>query len=52
MFDVFCDQCGKRQLLSVSRIRGIHNSQGAIAVGYECWCGARATFVTGRHAQS
>jgi hypothetical protein len=39
MFDVVCSGCGKHQLLTSRRIRGLLPSPAGVVVAYECWCG-------------
>jgi len=48
MFRIDCPTHGSTVLLSERRIRGIRRSGGGMDVDYECWCGHRGSFRTGR----
>lgn len=50
MFDIHCSECGKHQLLSISRIRNLINHEQGIEVFFECWCGAHGAYRTGESA--
>ena len=48
MFTIDCPTHRSAVLLSDRRIRGVHRSSTGIDVDYECWCGHRGSFRTGR----
>lgn len=51
MFAVECPLCGLRRLMSFSEIVAMRNvEQGRIEVEYECVCGMRGMWRTGRFA--
>jgi hypothetical protein len=50
MFLIDCPEHGHRMLLGRGRIRAIRNTELAILVELECYCGHRATIATGRRA--
>jgi RNase P subunit RPR2 len=52
MFDFYCPECNKRQLIFPSQIRSLVNDEQGIAVIFSCWCGALATFRTGAAHQA
>jgi len=52
MFDIHCSECGKHQLLPISRIRRLINHDQGIEVIFECWCGAPGTYRTGKNAET
>jgi hypothetical protein len=47
MFDVYCPECSKTQLIFPSHITTISNDDGAIVVHFTCWCGAPGVWRTG-----
>ncbi|MBI2243151.1 MAG: hypothetical protein HYU55_04125 [Nocardioides sp.] len=51
MFDIHCSECGRHQLLSLSRIRQLINDDHGIAVIFECWCGALGAYRTGKNVE-
>ena len=50
MFVHTCSACERRQLMSTSRIKGLHNIDHGIVVRFTCWCGADQVTLTGRKA--
>ena len=48
MFTIKCPEHGCEVLLSESRIRGLKLGDDGITVEYECWCGHRGAFASGR----
>ena len=48
MFVIVCPVTDRRSLLSTSRITGISNQDGGIALSYRCECGHDAVLLTGR----
>ena len=47
MFDVYCTNCEKQQLLSPGQVRSLINDDQGIAVIYECYCGELGAMRTG-----
>jgi hypothetical protein len=47
MFDNYCAECNKRQLIFPSQIKHMVNDESGIVVFYECWCGALNAWRTG-----
>ena len=47
MFDNYCPECDKRQLVFPSQIRSLTNTDRGIEVCYTCWCGSQQTWRTG-----
>ena len=43
MFAHDCSSCGKRQLIFVSQVTSLVNTDHGIEVGFTCWCGAAQT---------
>jgi hypothetical protein len=50
MFSIHCPVHGSEVLLSERRIRGIDRTEAGLRVRYECWCGHRGAFASGRPA--
>ena len=48
MFTIQCPEHGCEVLLSESRIRALRLREEGITVDYECWCGHRGSFDSGR----
>ena len=48
MFDVFCTECSRRQLVFPSQVRGIVNDETGIHVVYRCRRGHLGVWDTGR----
>ena len=48
MFAHDCSSCGKRQLIFVSQVTSLVNTDHGIAVSFTCWCGAEQSFLTGK----
>ena len=48
MFSIQCPTHGSEVLLTERRIRGIEPTAAGMRVRYECWCGHRGSFATGR----
>lgn len=48
MFTIECPTHRSTVLLSERRIRAIRPSAEGLEVAYECWCGHRGRFATGR----
>ena len=48
MFDHFCTECGKRQLVFPSQVTSLVNTDAGIVVTHTCWCGAEQTWATGK----
>ncbi|GAB2695699.1 hypothetical protein [Thalassiella azotivora] len=48
MFDVYCEHCTTRRMLSVSSVRGLVNDELGIVVVFECPCGQLGAWRTGR----
>lgn len=48
MFAHDCSRCGKRQLIFVSQVTSLVNTDRGIEVAFTCWCGAAQFFVTGK----
>ena len=51
MFDVFCTDCSRRQLVFPGQVLGIHNDERGICVVYRCSRGHVGVLVTGRSAE-
>jgi hypothetical protein len=47
MFDNYCPECDKRQLIFPSQIVAVVNTDHGIEVAYTCWCGTEQTWRTG-----
>jgi hypothetical protein len=52
MFDVVCDPCGGRVLISTRQIVSMRNGDAGIEVGYVCHCGRVGVRRTGRAASA
>jgi hypothetical protein len=52
MFDHHCTACEKRQLIFMSQVTSLSNTDHGIVVTFTCWCGADQTMVTGTQATS
>ena len=50
MFDVFCTECSRRQLVSPGQVAGIHNDESGIHVIFRCSRGHVGVWDTGRAA--
>lgn len=50
MFDIHCTACDKRQLIFLSQVTSLVNTDHGIVVAYTCWCGAEQSFTTGKAA--
>ena len=48
MFDVFCTDCSRRQLVFPGQVLGIHNDERGIHVVYRCSRGHVGVVLTGR----
>lgn len=48
MFAHDCSSCGKRQLIFVSQVTSLVNTDHGIEVSFTCWCGAEQSFLTGK----
>ena len=48
MFAHDCSSCGKRQLVFVSQVTSLVNTDHGIHVGFTCWCGAEQSLLTGK----
>ncbi|HVM41335.1 MAG TPA: hypothetical protein VM618_11230 [Acidimicrobiia bacterium] len=48
MFDIECQRCGRRVLVTPRRIESIVNDEDGIAVHYRCPCGEAGVWRTGR----
>lgn len=48
MFDVFCTDCSRRQLVFPGQVLGIHNDEQGIHVVYRCSRGHVGAMLTGR----
>ena len=48
MFAHDCSSCGKRQLIFVSQVTSLVNTDRGIEVGFTCWCGAEQHWLTGK----
>lgn len=51
MFDVYCEHCSTRRMLSVSSVRHLVNDDQGIVVVFECPCGELGAWRTGRAHQ-
>ena len=51
MFDVFCTECHRRQLVFPGQVLGIHNDDRGIHVVFRCSRGHTGVFLTGRGSQ-
>lgn len=51
MFDVFCTDCSRRQLVFPGQVLGIHNDEQGIHVVYRCSRGHVGALLTGRQAE-
>ncbi len=50
MFDVFCTDCSRRQLVFPGQVLGIRNDSGGIHVVFRCSLGHVGVWLTGRSA--
>ena len=50
MFDVFCTDCSRRQLVFAGQVLGIHNDENGIHVIFRCSRGHTRVWDTGRSA--
>lgn len=50
MFAHVCTACGKRQLIFVSQVTSLVNTDHGIEVAFTCWCGAEQSWLTGKAA--
>lgn len=50
MFDVFCTDCSRRQLVFASQVLGVVNDENGIHVVFRCGRGHVGVWVTGRAA--
>lgn len=48
MFSVHCPSHGSEVLLSEKRIRALIPVPQGLRAEWECWCGHRGSFITGR----
>ena len=48
MFDVFCTECSRRQLISAGQVQGVVNDENGIHVVYRCSRGHLGVWDTGR----
>lgn len=47
MFDPHCPACQKRVLLGTRRLEGVANTSDGIFMVFRCYCGGRASLLTG-----
>lgn len=47
MFDAYCSDCDKRQLVFSSQIQSLANTDHGIEVAYTCWLGHEQVWTTG-----
>ena len=52
MFDVFCTECSRRQLISASQVQGVVNDENGIHVVFRCGRGHLGVWDTGRAART
>lgn len=52
MFDVFCTECSRRQLVFPGQVVGIHNDKSGIHVAFRCSRGHVGVWDTGRAASA
>lgn len=53
MFDVVCNACHTRRLVSPGQVTGLVNAPRGIAVQFRCPCGELGIWITGRkHTQA
>jgi hypothetical protein len=50
MFAHDCSSCGKRQLVFVSQVTSLVNTDHGIVLRFRCWCGAEQLLLTGKAA--
>lgn len=50
MFAHDCSSCGKRQLIFVSQVTSLVNTDHGIELAFRCWCGAEQRLLTGKAA--
>lgn len=50
MFDVYCTECARRQLVFPGQVLGIHNDDAGIHVVFRCSRGHVEVWLTGRGA--
>lgn len=48
MFAHHCSSCGKRQLVFVSQVTSLVNTDHGIHLTFRCWCGAEQSLLTGK----
>lgn len=48
MFAHDCSSCGKRQLIFVSQVTSLVNTDRGIELRFTCWCGAEQLLLTGK----
>jgi hypothetical protein len=51
MFDHYCADCDKRQLIFPSQVTAMTNTDQGIVVDFTCWCGSAQTMTTGLGAR-
>lgn len=51
MFDVYCTECARRQLVFPGQVLGIHNDERGIHVVFRCSRGHTGVLLTGRGAE-
>ena len=52
MFDVFCTECARRQIVFAGQVVGIHNDANGIHVVFRCSRGHLGVWDTGRSART
>jgi len=52
MFDFYCDECDRRQVLFASQVKHVINDDAGIALIVRCWCGELGAIRTGAKAQA
>ena len=48
MFDVYCTECARRELVFPGQVLGIHNDDRGIHVAFRCGRGHVGVLLTGR----
>ncbi len=51
MFDVYCTECARRQIVFAGQVVGIHNDASGIHVVFRCSRGHVGVWDTGRRAE-
>ena len=50
MFTHHCTACDKTQLIFISQVTGLADTDHGTAVTFTCWCGSEQTWVAGQPA--